>query len=103
MWKFWAQKLEIYYTLEDCFRKNRKDAAEELMTSFIETSTSSIKLKEGQKYSHGMDWLQKANDMVSQTWIIECLKIDKISDNSINFITEAIKNWQVELTAGGKL
>ena len=39
--------------------------------------------------------------MVSQSWIIKCLKMYQISDKVIKFIMETIKNWQVELTAGG--
>ena len=51
-----------------------------------------------------MGWVgnKKAYDMVSQTWIIECLKIYKISDKFINFIMEAMKNWKMELTTGEK-
>ena len=58
---------------------------------------------EKEKCSHSVDWQQKkAYDIVPQTWIIECLKMYKISDKFINFIMKAIKNWKVELTARGK-
>ena len=40
--------------------------------------------------------------MVQQTGMIECHKRIKISDKIINFITEAIENRKVELTASGK-
>ena len=48
-----------------------------------------------------MVWInyKKPNNIVSQ---MECLKIYKISDKVINFITEAMKNWKVELKKGGK-
>ena len=51
-----------------------------------------------------MAWIdyRQAYDMVPQTWIIECLKMYKISDKVINFITKAMKNWKIELTAGGQ-
>ena len=38
-----------------------------------------------------MSWIHNKNyDMVSQTWIIQCLKIYKISDKIIKFITKTI-------------
>ena len=45
---------------------------------------------------------QKAYDMVPQSWIINCLKMYKISHETINFIEKTMKNWRVKLTAGGK-
>ena len=51
-----------------------------------------------------MAWIdyKKAYDMVPQSWIINCLKMYKISHETINFIEKTMKNWRVELTAGGK-
>ena len=40
--------------------------------------------------------------MVPQRWIIDYLKMFKISHEIINFIEKNMKNWRVELTAGGK-
>ena len=41
--------------------------------------------------------------MVLQTWIIECLKMYKISKKKvINFVTKAMENWKVKLTAREK-
>ena len=37
--------------------------------------------------------------MVSQSWIISCLKI---LDEVIKFIEKTMKTWRVELTAGGR-
>ena len=45
---------------------------------------------------------KKAYDMVPQSWIINCLKMHKISDEVINFIEKTMKTWRVELIAGGK-
>ena len=45
---------------------------------------------------------KKANDMVTQTWIIEDMKMYKISKYVINCLTEAMENWYVELTFGGQ-
>ena len=35
--------------------------------------------------------------MLVQTWILEGLKMFKISDKVINSISKAIENWKVEL------
>ena len=46
---------------------------------------------------------KKTYDMVPQSWIIDCLKMYKISDEVIKFIDNTMKNWKLELTAGGKI
>ena len=50
-----------------------------------------------------MAWIdyKKAYDMVPHSWIINSLKMYKISDEVINFIEKNMKTWRVELTAGG--
>ena len=55
-----------------------------------------------EKSSYGLDWLKKAYDMVPQSWIINCLKMYKISHEVINFIEKTMKTWRVELAAEGK-
>ena len=45
---------------------------------------------------------KKAYDMVLQSWIINCLKMYKISNEVINFIEKTMKTWKVELTARRK-
>ena len=45
---------------------------------------------------------KKAYDMFPQSWIMICLKMYKISNENINVIENTMKNWRVELTAGGK-
>ena len=54
--------------------------------------------------SLAMAWIdyKKAYAMVLQSWIINCLKMYKISDEVINVIEKTMKTWRVELTAGGK-
>ena len=51
------------------------------------------------KSSYGVDWLQKA---IQLKRIIDCLKMSKISDKVIKLIEKTMKNWRVQLTAGGK-
>ena len=43
---------------------------------------------------------KKAYDMVPQSWIINCLKMYKISHKVINFIEKTMKTWRVEFTVG---
>ena len=51
-----------------------------------------------------MAWIdfEKAYDMVPQCWIIQCLKMYKVSHEVINFFEKTMKTWKVELTAGGR-
>ena len=59
--------------------------------------------KDQQKYV-ALAWIdnKNANDMVPESWKIDCQKMYKIFDKIINFITETMKNWKTELTVGGK-
>ena len=49
-----------------------------------------------------MAWIdyKKVYDMVAHSWIINSLKMYKISDEVIKFIDKTMKTWGVELTAG---
>ena len=38
--------------------------------------------------------------MVLQSWIINCLKMSKLSDKEINLIEKTKETWMVELTVG---
>ena len=38
--------------------------------------------------------------MVSQNWILHCLKMYKIPDRIVQFIEKTMQTWGVELTAG---
>ena len=44
--------------------------------------------------------IKKAYDLIPKTWIIECLKLFKISDKIINFITKVMKNCNVKSAEG---
>ena len=45
---------------------------------------------------------KKANS-ISQTWIIECLKIFKILEQVVNFIVGAMENWKEETAVEGQI
>ena len=50
-----------------------------------------------------MAWIDytKAYDMIPQSWIVNCLKIYKISHEVRNFIEKTMKTWRVELIGQG--
>ena len=45
---------------------------------------------------------KNAYDMVLQRWIVDRLKMYKISGEVVKFIENTMENWRVELTAGRK-
>ena len=51
-----------------------------------------------------MAWVdyKKAHDMVPQSWIINCLKMYKISHEVIKFIEKTMNTWRVKQIAGGR-
>ena len=51
-----------------------------------------------------MAWIdyKKAYDMVLQSWMLNWLKIYKISHGVMNFIDKTMQSWRVELTGGGR-
>ena len=93
---------EIYSLLE---YKNRKDATreqEEQVIYFVQWSTHP-QGEQNKRKNVAMVWIdnKKHEDMVLLSWIIDCLKMYKISDKVKKFITETMKNWKVELTTEG--
>ena len=54
--------------------------------------------------NQAMAWIdyKKVYYMVPQSWIINCLKMCKISDEVIDFIEKTMKTWSVEMKAGGR-
>ena len=45
---------------------------------------------------------KRAYDMVLHSWIINSLKMYKMSHEVINLIDKTMKTWRVALTAGGR-
>ena len=110
MWKILTAQIreKIYYSLinrglfpneqKGC-RKGSRGTAELLYRDKHILNESKNRRK-----NLAMAWIdyKKAYDMVPQSWIITCLKMYKISHETIHFIEKTMKNWRVELTAGGK-
>ena len=110
MWKILRAQIrkEIYYSLtsrrlvpekEKLCRKGYRGTAELLYIDQHILNESKTRRK-----NLAMAWIdyKKAYDMVPQSWIINCLKMYKISDEVINIIEKTMKTWKVELTSGGR-
>ena len=111
MWKILTAQIRevIYYSLisrglfpneqKGC-RKGSRGTAELL---YIDKHV--LNKSKNRRKNLAMAWIgyKKAYDMVPQSWIINCLKIYKISHETINFIEKNMKNRWVELTAGEKV
>ena len=65
-------------------------------------SSAHPKREQDQTKNLAMAWInyKKAYVIVPQRWIINCLRMYKISDKVINFIEKTMKSSRVELTAG---
>ena len=46
---------------------------------------------------------KKAYNMVPQSWILHCLKMNKISHEVINFTEQTMQTWRVDLTGETKI
>ena len=110
MWKILMAQIkeEIYYSLTSSglFPEEQKGCCKESRDTEELLYIDQHILDESQtrRKNQAMAWIdyKKAYDMVSQSWIINCLKIYKISDEVINFIEKTMKTERVELTERGK-
>ena len=89
----------------DCSSKNRKDTTREQEKQVNYLSMINIFSKREQQDGNiAMAWVdyEKAYNVGPQSWIINCLKMYKISDKVRKFILKSMKNWWVQLIAVGK-
>ena len=106
MWKILTAQIreEIYYSLTSLslFSYEQKGTSDTAELLFIDQHILNKSKTRGKNLT--MDWIDytKANDMVPHSWIINCLKMSKISHKIINFINKSMKIWRVELTAAGR-
>ena len=102
MWKIFTTQIreEIYYSLtsrglfpdeQKGYRKGSRGKGELLYIDQHILNESKTRRK-----NLDMAWIdnKKAYDMVPQSWIINCLKMYKISDGVINFIENTMKTWK---------
>ena len=110
MWKILTVQIweEIYNLLigRGLFPKERK--VQENYYILINTSTRRAR-REGKNlamawidYKAGPGHIPICTGPVPQSWLIDRLKIYKISGEVIKFIENTMDNWRVELTGGGK-
>ena len=52
----------------------------------------------------GMEWIdyKKAYDMVPHSWILESLKLARVAENVVDFISRSMKGWNVGLISCGE-
>ena len=108
MWKILTVQIreEIYHSLtrrglfpdeqKECCKGSRGTAELLCMDQHILDESKT------RRQNLAMAWIdyKKAYDMVPHSWIINSLKMYKISDEVINFIDKTMKSWRVEQTAG---
>ena len=107
MWKILTAQIreEIYYSLTTrrLFPEQQKGCRKEYrgIAALLYIDQHTLNKSKTRRKNLPMVWIdyKKAYDMVLQSWIINCLKMYKISDEGINFIE---KTWRVKLTAGGR-
>ena len=80
-----------------CCKGTREKKATVHWSTYPQRESDEMKIS-----SYGVDWQQKFIWYIPQSWIINCLKMYKISDEVIKFIEKTMKTWRVELTAEGK-
>ena len=110
MWKILTAQIRkaIYYSLISCrlFSDEQKGCCKgsrgiaELLYIYQHILNESKNRRE----NLAMAWIdyKKAYDTVPPSWIINCLRMYKISHEIINFIEKTMKSWRVELTVWGK-
>ena len=78
------------------FQKNRKDATVEQEELNIDQQI--FKERKSRRKNVALAWIdyQKVYNMVLQSWIIDCLKMYRISDKVIKFTQEAMKSSKME-------
>ena len=103
-----AQIREMYYSLtsrglfpdkQKGYRKGSRGSAELL---YIDQHILNESKKRQKNLAMARIDYIKAYEMVPQNWIINCLKMYKISHEVINLIEHTMQTWRVELTAGGR-
>ena len=50
-----------------------------------------------------MAWIdyRKAYDMISHSWISECIEVFGVAENTKKFLENSMNNWKLELTSNG--
>ena len=110
MWKILTAQIteDIYYSLTNhgLFPKEQKGChkGSEGTGELLYIDHPILNESKTRRKNLAMAWIdyKKAYDVVPQSWIINCFKMYKISDEIINFIEKTMKTWKVGLTAGVK-
>ena len=107
MWKILTAQIreKIYYSLKSRglfpFRQKGYRKGSRGIAELLYIDQHMLNESKNRRKNLAMAWIdnKKAYDMIPQSWIKN--RMYKIS-HEINFIEKNMKNWRVELTAGGK-
>ena len=104
MWKILTIQIrgEIYYLLRShrLFPKGQKGRhrGTRETSDLLYIGQHIVKKNKVKQKDLAMMWIEykKADDIDLQTWIIDCLKMYKISEKVIKFIMETMKKWNLQ-------
>ncbi len=85
-------KAQINGKRRGMFPEENKDYQRKWRATIYRSTYFQRKQNEKEKGSYGVDWQAKKAVYVSQNWIINSLKMYKLSDKVIKFIEKAIEN-----------
>ena len=56
------------------------------------------------KVNLAMAWIdyRKAYDMIPYSWILECMRLTGVSENTMQLVENSMQNWKTMLTSAGK-
>ena len=86
----------MFYEQKGCRKKkrekknvHRQDGDKELQKSISE-------------FSYGLDWLQKAYDMIPHDWIMNYVRRCGVTSNITGFMEMTMEKWNTDLVAGNE-
>ena len=97
--KIIKKKTNYVSLIHQNIRRTGDDMLMNLLISKRKTVNSGVKKMEGVNNDNNDN--NNNDNMVPQSWIINCLKMYKISHEFINFTKKTMKTLSVELTVGG--
>ena len=105
MWKIWTAQIreEVYHSLTSRIERVLQRIQRHIRATLHRLTHPKWEQDQTEK-NLALAWIdyKKSYDMVPHSWIINSLKMYKISHEAINFIDKTMKTWRVELTAGGR-
>ena len=109
MWKIITAQIreEIYYSLISCrlFPEEQKGCRKRTRGTgeSLNIDQQILNERKTRRKNVAIAWIdrKRAYDIVTQSWIIHCLKMNKISDE-VKVYRKTMETWWAEMTTGGK-